>query len=551
MKPNLTTFLSLILFICSFEISAQSTKLITDADLNAGQTYNWTKENTYILDGLVFVEEGAILNIEAGTVVKFTTRADEGNPSALVIARGGKIFATGTKDAPIIFTSELDDVNNPDDLGPADNALWGGIALLGKAVTQKRGSSEVALEGIPSTETRALYGGNDNNDSSGELSYVSIRHGGRVLTAGSELNGLSLGAVGAGTKLEYIEIYANSDDGIEFFGGTANLKHAVVAFVEDDCYDWDEVYTGKGQFWFSIQRPDVGDHGGELDGSTDDDLVPYSNPTVYNWTHIGTGKTATAGGIGWLLRAGTAGTIGNSIVTELRGKTIEVQDKAGDVNDAYEKLKKGELKLLNNLFWNSGAFTTLDATSTGIIRVTSGAQEPSAATLVNHLSENKNAFSDPGILAISRAKDQGLDPRPSTNIGTNLAAYPAGDPFFSTVNYKGAFDPVGDHWLRGWTALHQNGHLKEFSTSVKFSQEVIQAYKVFPNPALHGYVSIQNIKNEAFAVQIFDLTGRLIQHMMAESGQTQLNIQGFQKGLYLVEVINKDKKFGTYKLVIE
>ncbi|MFN0215475.1 MAG: T9SS C-terminal target domain-containing protein, partial [Saprospiraceae bacterium] len=277
-----------------FQSFAQITINITDADIAPGQTVNWTKNNVYLLDGLVFVESGATLNIEAGTVVKFTPNATVGNPSALVICRGAKIFAQGTANEPIIFTAEADDVNNPTDLGPKDNALWGGIVLLGNGVTQKNGNSEIIVEGIPTTETRGLYGGADNTDNSGVLKYASIRHGGRQLTSGSELNGLTLGAIGSGTTLDYIEIYANSDDGIEFFGGAPNLKHAIVAFAEDDCYDWDEVYTGKGQFWFSIQRDDVADLGGELDGSTPDDASPSSNGTVYNWTHIGSGPGATA-----------------------------------------------------------------------------------------------------------------------------------------------------------------------------------------------------------------------------------------------------------------
>ncbi|HLF64864.1 MAG TPA: hypothetical protein VI603_13965, partial [Saprospiraceae bacterium] len=251
MIKHLYTFILLL----SFGTFASSQIIsIMDADLQGGQTYTWTKNNTYLLDGLVFLEEGGVLNIEAGTVIKFTPRADVGNPSALVITRGAKIYAEGTVENPIIFTAEADDVNDPFDLSPTDNALWGGIVLLGHGVTQKNGNAEVNIEGIDLSEVRGAYGGDDNTDNSGVLRYISIRHGGRQIVSGSELNGLSLGAVGSGTTLEYIEVYANSDDGIEFFGGAPNLKYAVVAFTEDDSYDWDEVFVGKGQFWFSIQR---------------------------------------------------------------------------------------------------------------------------------------------------------------------------------------------------------------------------------------------------------------------------------------------------------
>jgi len=463
-KVNKLLF-AMLLF--AFQLSAQTIVNITDADIQPGQTVNWTKNNVYVCDGLVFVEDGSTLNIEAGTVVKFTPRADIGNPSALVIARGGKIFAEGTAAEPIIFTADGDDVNNPTDLGPKDNALWGGLAILGKGVTRKNGNAIVNVEGIPTTEPRGEYGGTDNADNSGVLKYVSIRHGGRQIAAGSELNGLTLAGVGSGTKLEYIEVYANSDDGVEFFGGAPNLKYAVVAFCEDDSYDWDEVYTGKGQFWFSIQRDDIADAGGEFDGTTPDDLTPYSNPTLFNWTHIGAGPGAAAANpIGWNLRAGTAGTIGNSILVAQKNKGLEVQDKAAGVNDAYAKLVAGELKLQNNLFFQMGSNTTLDASATGIIRVGAAAEDATAAALVTHLTTNNNQIANPGIQSISRTQDSQLDPRPTGNaaVNTGLAAYPTGDQFFTQVNYKGAFPPfAAGLWIEGWTALDRNNHLKDLS----------------------------------------------------------------------------------------
>ena len=477
-------FLLLFAVITAFQLNGQTTVNITDADIQPGMTVNWTNDNVYLLDGLVFVDSSATLNIEAGTVVKFTPRADVDNPSALIVARGGQIFANGTEDAPIIFTAEEDNVNDPFDLGPKDNALWGGVVVLGNAFTEKNGNNEVQVEGIPTTEARGRYGafsnGNFNDaDNSGVLRYVSIRHAGRQLSAGNELNGLSLAAVGSETTLEYIEVYANSDDGIEFFGGSPNLKYAVVAWAEDDSYDWDEVYTGQGQFWFSIQRDDVADSGGELDGTTPDDLTPYSNPTVYNWTHIGSGPGAVASnGRGWYLRAGTAGTIANSMVVSMKNKGLQVQDKDAGVNDAYAKLLGGELHLLNNLFWENGTNTTLDASATGIIRVDGTAEDPTAAALVSHLTSNMNAVDNPELQGISRAQDQGLDPRPAGNtaVNDNLADYPA-DEFFTGVDYKGAFPPFASGlWIRNWTALDQNNHLADLSnpTVVEVDDNSIQ-----------------------------------------------------------------------------
>ncbi|MEZ4799223.1 MAG: hypothetical protein R2809_05460 [Flavobacteriales bacterium] len=131
---------------------------------------------------------------------------------------------------------------------------------------------ETQIEGIPETEPRGIYGGSNDTDDSGILRYVSIRHGGTDIGAGNEINGLTLGGVGSGTVIEHIEVFANADDGMEFFGGTARVKWATVAFCGDDSFDYDEGWRGYGQFWFTVQDPadlSGGDRGGEHDGGTD------------------------------------------------------------------------------------------------------------------------------------------------------------------------------------------------------------------------------------------------------------------------------------------
>lgn len=548
------------LLMASASLKAQTIVNIVDADLNAGQTYNWTNNNIYVLDGLVFVEDGAILNIEAGTTVKFTPRADVGNPSALVICRGAKIFANGTAAAPIIFTAEADDMADPQDLGPTDNALWGGIVVLGKAYTIKNGNTEVNVEGIPTTEPRGVYGmpagSNVDTDNSGVLRYVSIRHGGRQIATGSELNGLSLAAVGSGTTLEYIDIYANSDDGIEFFGGTVNLKYASVAFTEDDCYDWDESWKGKGQFWFSIQRDDIADAGWECDGSTPDDLTPASDPIVYNATHIGSGPGAAASNpIGWLFRAGTRGYASNSIVTEMKGKGIEVQDKPTNTSDAYAQLLAGELTIKNNLFHNIGSTTVIDGTSNGIIRITASADDATATALINHLTTNSNLVANPSLYGISRTQNGLLDPRPSGTgaaYSTSLDTYPAGDAFFTTVNYKGAFSTSSTElWLSGWSSLAKNGHLVNV-TGINEYNNVLNSLVLFPNPS-NGILNIGYESNGKVVVQIINSQGQLakvISNNTSASGVQTLDVSDLSKGLYFISFTNGNQQF-TKKLIIE
>jgi hypothetical protein len=216
--------------------------IVTDASINAGDHVVWTADNTYILDGIVFVEDGATLTIEAGTVIKGED-GDGLDASALVITRGAQIYAEGTPSQPIIFTS----VNDAGDLTALDRGQWGGVVLLGRATTNNpTDGGEKEVEGINEIVTegdeRATYGGDDDDDSSGILRYVSIRHTGKNIgdQAGNEIQGLTLGAVGRGTVIEYVESFASADDGFEWFGGTVNAKYLVSAFNEDDAFDWDD-----------------------------------------------------------------------------------------------------------------------------------------------------------------------------------------------------------------------------------------------------------------------------------------------------------------------
>ena len=197
------------------------------------------------------------LTIEPGTVVRGRPQSDISNndgASALIVRRAGQLIADGTQTDPIVFTSTLDDLSDPDDLGPSDRGLWGGIILLGRAPISEPQSPQV--EGIPDTEN-ALFGGDDPDDNSGTLRYVSIRHGGFSISgvSGDEINGLTMGAVGRGTTIEFVEVFANLDDGFEWFGGTVHTNNLVSAFCADDAYDW-----GHG---LSRHRPVLADGAGQ------------------------------------------------------------------------------------------------------------------------------------------------------------------------------------------------------------------------------------------------------------------------------------------------
>lgn len=250
--------MGLILGSCDDEIIVDPTpnknKVVTS---NITSNTTWYADTVYQLGGRITVTEGATLTIEPGTVIKGEAGTGA-NATALLIARGGKIMAEGTPQLPIIFTSVADEITPEQvktgdfaspNLDPTVNGLWGGVIVLGKAKISPKPDNtgevnEVQIEGIPTSDANGLYGGNDDNDNSGVISHVSIRHGGANIGSGNEINGLTLGGVGSMTSINNIEIVANQDDGIEWFGGTVGVSYVSVWNCGDDAIDTDQSWAG-------------------------------------------------------------------------------------------------------------------------------------------------------------------------------------------------------------------------------------------------------------------------------------------------------------------
>jgi len=236
---------------------------------NITEDVTWEKDKIYELATRVIVEPGATLTIEAGTLIKGQP-GDGANATALIIARGAKIEANGTATEPIIFTSSEDEImigeiNSPN-LTETDSELWGGLIVLGNAPVSDNGNDGTdQIEGIPGNVSLAEYGGTDAADNSGTLNYVSVRHGGAKLGDGDEINGITLGGVGSGTTITNIEVVANFDDGIEFFGGTVNVNNLLVWAADDDLIDIDQAYSGTITNAIAIAFSGT-DHCLEIDG---------------------------------------------------------------------------------------------------------------------------------------------------------------------------------------------------------------------------------------------------------------------------------------------
>ncbi|QDK82586.1 cell shape-determining protein MreB [Spirosoma sp. KCTC 42546] len=242
---------------------------------NITASTNWTAGNIYLIQGFVNVTSGATLTIEKGTIIKGAPKEQDPSGQAkggtLIIQAGAKISAIGTADSPIIFTSSKA-------AGSRNYGDWGGVVLIGKAPTNQPGAT--AFEGgIPGTI--GTY--TDVNDNSGTMQYCRIEFGGISLTnvSNSEINGLTLYGVGAGTTIDHIQVSYSGDDSYEWFGGTVNMKNLIAFRGWDDDWDTDWGYVGKVQYGVSLRDPDVADQSAS-NGFESDNFNPGAPATAAN-----------------------------------------------------------------------------------------------------------------------------------------------------------------------------------------------------------------------------------------------------------------------------
>lgn len=338
----------------------------------------WTNDRIWILDGKVVVDEGATLTIDPGTIIK----GEEGTQtlaSALVIDTGAKLNAVGTPEEPIIFTSILDNIEvgqtKGTNLDVDDRSLWGGVIVLGLAPSSFRGDvDQVLIEGLPENSGYGLYGGDDPNDDSGHLEYISIRHGGAEIGEGNEINGLTLGGVGNGTIIRNIEVIANLDDAIEWFGGTVDSSNLIVWGHGDDGLDLDQAYSGTISNAVIIQT-NVSDHAFEIDGpeGTYQDSYTIENVTVFNDNSSET--NANTGGREFAqFRDGARGSMKNVLmVGGLPTATFNVRDDSeANYTDGLLTFEALEIVLpantaLEDIFTDGTGGTTFTADAAGFV----------------------------------------------------------------------------------------------------------------------------------------------------------------------------------------
>ncbi|MDD2962908.1 MAG: hypothetical protein PHQ65_11850 [Bacteroidales bacterium] len=260
-------------FDCQNTVYPATTVTIPAGDITTNTT--WTSGNVYKLNGYVYVKNGVTLTIQAGTVI----RGDKVNKGTLIIERGGKLIANGTASQPIVFTSNQA-------AGSRDYGDWGGIIICGRAKNNQ--GTDVLIEG----GVNAYYGGNDDADNSGSLQYVRLEFPGIAFSPNNEINGLTMGSVGSGTTLDYIQVSYSGDDAFEWFGGTVNAKHLIAYRSWDDDMDTDFGYRGMVQFAVVLRDPNVADVSGSNAFEADNDgggttAAPLSKPIFSNVSVFG------------------------------------------------------------------------------------------------------------------------------------------------------------------------------------------------------------------------------------------------------------------------
>ncbi|WP_246050187.1 T9SS type A sorting domain-containing protein [Neolewinella litorea] len=555
MNPTVTLFL-LALLLSGAGVMAQDRIVITDNDLVGGETYNWTSNNDYVLDGLVFLEAGATLNIEAGTVIRGLGGPDVttgDNTSALIISQGAQIFARGTAEQPIIFTASDDDVTDPFDYDIIDRGEWGGLIILGSATIARPGGSD-GIEGIDAAESRARFGGTNDADNSGVLNYVSIRHGGAQLSTDNEINGLTLGGVGSGTEIDYIEVFANLDDGIEWFGGTVQVNHAAVSFCGDDGFDYDFGWRGGGQYWFALQGPgDPTGRSGEHDGASPDEQQPFSRPTIYNATYIGIGAEQTASGgdagrslpLSVLFRDNAGGYYYNSVFVDFNGAAVAIEDRTDSETDSYARLQSGDLGFFNNYFFSFGAGDT-PADLFLAIDQNEAIVPASSANVAATFVANGNIIADPVLNSLdARNADGGnVDPRVYA-FGPAAIDAPVAIAGYDTTEFYGAFAPgayadSNNSWLTGWTALDHYMVTGDFTNGVgQVADAGFLLDAPVPNPATQiATIGFALPRPAQVTLTVMDLYGRPVlrtANRYDAGDQTQrIDVSQLPNGNYLI-----------------
>jgi len=492
------------------------------------QSVHLTCDKMYILDQKVYVPNGMSITIDPGTVIKGTptVAGQEANASGLIIERGGKIYANGEAQCPVVMTAQADPMDGTYSI--TNVGKWGGLVLLGAASNNLVDGNTLCVnhtpglgfvEGFTAANPWNHFGSGDaafpvanDDDNSGVLKYLSVRHAGAILGAGNgnELNGITFGSVGRGTIVNHVEVVASADDNMEFFGGTVNVKYASTLFGDDDMFDYDLGYSGKVQFYLGVAADSLvtdnmrsTDNGFEADADDQTKATAtsnHSNPIIYNVTMIGNGHivptkvnalyagypgTDNTGGAAIMAKELTGGQIYNSLFANFRsGLHLMNSRSAASGGDAYDQWVNDPsrtthlttqggiaqfqaLKVKHNIFVNCGVKSNRNGKqyplSTGTMvsgkfpALYKDFTTPTDADTTQFFTTDDNmAVASLKGIETGMAFTNGLISNmfhvtPAANVTAPSAP---NDGFFSPAPYRGAFDATKEGtWISNWANI--------------------------------------------------------------------------------------------------
>jgi hypothetical protein len=455
-KLNLKLLTSIMALLFAVTITACDDELggndplpetsLTEISGSISSNMTLTADKKYLLKGNVFVLAGAEITIEPGTII-FGDKLTKGS---LIIERGAKIHAVGTAAKPIVFTSSAPkSFRNYGD--------WGGVIILGRA-SNNQGENQ-NIEGI-TAGTNGQYGGTNDEDSSGELKYVRIEFGGIALSTDNEINGLTMGSVGSGTLIDYVQVSYAGDDSFEWFGGTVNASHLVAYRGWDDDFDTDFGYRGKVQYAAAFRDPNIADKSGSNGFESDNDgsgstKTPKTAPIFSNVTWFGPhAYSALSSGV--LNKSAVSANFQNGALLR-RNSDIQI----------YNSVFVGsQLEMVN--FDKTGAAAIFKGNYGGRF----GVNTATAGTAKK--STTGNNYNDVNFTTENFLETDGLKVDLSTNIANMMGAMDITLPSallantspllnsavtvpngITQTNHIGAFD-ASSNWMAGWTNFDPN-----------------------------------------------------------------------------------------------
>jgi len=449
----------------------------------------WTKNNVYLLNGWIYVKSGATLTIEAGTVI----RGDKTNKGALIIEKGAKLIANGTVTEPIVFTS-----NQP--AGSRTYGDWGGVIICGKAPINvpiiENPASPVIEGGVGST-----YGGSIAADNSGSLQYVRIEFPGIAFATNNEINGLTMGGVGSGTTIDYVQVSYSGDDSFEWFGGTVNAKHLIALRGTDDDFDTDFGYSGMVQYGVSLRDPNVADVAGKSNCfESDNDKngtnnTPFTTAIFSNISSFGPKATTTT----------SSSSLYQAAINVKANTKLQVYNSvlAGWVNGIKVESENTKTNMVNN---------DIKVRNTVISGIAAGSEFTMASSVTSWTATDMDTwFNNASFKNTINADNATLlvaDPFNMTAPKFNLAAG-------SALN-------VDSYWYA------PTGIFTPKSTSVN-------SLRIYPNPASTEVMVELPEFNGVTSIEVRDLTGKLLLSKNTISMEKELvNVSELRKGMYIM-----------------